>query len=35
MINYRVEDLDALLELLCQEGVEIDQHREAAASKVD
>jgi len=28
MINYLVEDLDALLELLKEEGVEIDPHRE-------
>jgi predicted enzyme related to lactoylglutathione lyase len=28
MINYRVENLDGLLELLKQEGVEIDPHRE-------
>lgn len=28
MINYRVEDLDALLEVLKEEGVEIDPHRE-------
>jgi predicted enzyme related to lactoylglutathione lyase len=28
MINYRVEDLDALLEALKREGVEIDPHRE-------
>ena len=28
MINYRVENLDALLELLQQEGVEIDPKRE-------
>ena len=28
MVNYRVEDLDPLLELLRQEGVEIDEHRE-------
>ena len=28
MINYRVEDLDALLELLREEGVKIDEHRE-------
>ena len=28
MINYRVEDLDALLEVLREEGVEIDPHRE-------
>ncbi|PYX57613.1 MAG: glyoxalase [Acidobacteria bacterium] len=28
MINYRVDDLDALLETLKKEGVEIDPHRE-------
>ena len=28
MINYRVEDLDALLQTLKEEGVEIDPHRE-------
>jgi predicted enzyme related to lactoylglutathione lyase len=28
MVNYRVEDLDALLALLRQEGVEIDDRRE-------
>lgn len=28
MINYRVDDLDALLEALRAEGVEIDPHRE-------
>lgn len=28
MINYRVSDLDRLLELLRREGVEIDEHRE-------
>src|SRR5271157_6244325 len=28
MINYRVDDLDALLEALKEEGVEIDPHRE-------
>ena len=28
MINYRVADIDALLEVLRQEGVEIDPHRE-------
>jgi len=28
MINYLVEDLDALLEVLKEEGVEIDPHRE-------
>ncbi len=28
MINYRVEDLDALLEALKKEGVQIDPHRE-------
>ena len=28
MINYRVEDLDALLEALRAEGVQIDPHRE-------
>jgi hypothetical protein len=28
MINYRVENLGGLLELLKQEGVEIDPHRE-------
>ena len=28
MINYRVDDLDALLEALKNEGVEIDPHRE-------
>jgi len=28
MINYRVENLDALLETLKREGVEIDPHRE-------
>jgi predicted enzyme related to lactoylglutathione lyase len=28
MINYRVDDLDALLEVLKQEGVEIDPKRE-------
>jgi len=28
MLNYRVENLDALLELLAREGVEIDPHRE-------
>jgi predicted enzyme related to lactoylglutathione lyase len=28
MINYRVDDLDALLEALRQEGVEIDPKRE-------
>jgi predicted enzyme related to lactoylglutathione lyase len=28
MINYRVDDLDALLKLLQEEGVEIDPHRE-------
>jgi len=30
MINYRVDDLDALLEALKQEGVEIDPKRENA-----
>jgi predicted enzyme related to lactoylglutathione lyase len=30
MINFRVADLDALLELLRQEGVEIDPKRENA-----
>jgi len=30
MINYRVADLDALLEVLRQEGVEIDPKREDA-----
>jgi len=28
MINYRVDDLDALLDTLKKEGVEIDPHRE-------
>ena len=28
MINYRVEDLDGLLEELKKEGVEVDPHRE-------
>jgi predicted enzyme related to lactoylglutathione lyase len=28
MINYRVDDLDALLEALKEEGVETDPHRE-------
>lgn len=28
MINYRVDDLDALLETLRAEGVWIDEHRE-------
>ncbi len=28
MINYRVDDLDALLKILQEEGVEIDPHRE-------
>jgi predicted enzyme related to lactoylglutathione lyase len=28
MINYRVDDLDALLETLKKEGVQIDPHRE-------
>jgi predicted enzyme related to lactoylglutathione lyase len=28
MMNYRVEDLDTLLTLLKQEGVEVDDHRE-------
>ena len=28
MINYRVDDLDALLKVLKEEGVEIDSHRE-------
>jgi predicted enzyme related to lactoylglutathione lyase len=28
MVNYRVEDMDALLALLHQEGVEIDNRRE-------
>ena len=28
MINYRVEDLDGLLDALKSEGVEIDPHRE-------
>ncbi len=28
MVNYRVEDLDALLETLRKEGVRIDPHRE-------
>jgi len=28
MINYRVDDLDGLLEALKKEGVEIDPHRE-------
>jgi predicted enzyme related to lactoylglutathione lyase len=28
MINYRVDDLDALLEALRAEGVEVDPHRE-------
>ena len=28
MLNYRVDDLDALLEALKQEGGEIDPHRE-------
>jgi predicted enzyme related to lactoylglutathione lyase len=30
MINYRVDDLDALLKALEAEGVEIDPHREDA-----
>jgi predicted enzyme related to lactoylglutathione lyase len=29
MINYRVENLDALLEALAREGVKIDPHRES------
>jgi predicted enzyme related to lactoylglutathione lyase len=28
MVNYRVDDLDALLKVLKEEGVEIDPHRE-------
>lgn len=28
MINYRVDDLDALLKALKEEGVEVDPHRE-------
>ena len=28
MINYRVDDLDAVLEALREEGVWIDEHRE-------
>lgn len=28
MINYRVDDLDALLEALKKEGVQVDPHRE-------
>jgi catechol 2,3-dioxygenase-like lactoylglutathione lyase family enzyme len=28
MMNYRVENLDALLEALAKEGVEIDPHRD-------
>ena len=28
MINYRVEDLDAVLEALRAEGVNVDEHRE-------
>ena len=28
MINYRVDDLDALLAALASEGVQIDPHRE-------
>jgi predicted enzyme related to lactoylglutathione lyase len=28
MMNYRVDDLDTLLTLLKQEGVEVDDHRE-------
>jgi predicted enzyme related to lactoylglutathione lyase len=28
MINYRVHDLDALLVVLKEEGVQIDPHRE-------
>jgi predicted enzyme related to lactoylglutathione lyase len=28
MVNYRVDNLDALLEALAREGVEIDPHRE-------
>ena len=28
MMNYRVKDLDALLEVLATKGVEIDPHRE-------
>jgi catechol 2,3-dioxygenase-like lactoylglutathione lyase family enzyme len=28
MINYRVDDLDGLLKVLKEEGVEIDPHRE-------
>ena len=28
MINYRVDDLDALLQALKEEGVQIDPHRE-------
>ncbi len=28
MINYRVDDLDGLLKILKEEGVEIDPHRE-------
>jgi predicted enzyme related to lactoylglutathione lyase len=28
MISYRVDDLDALLEALKKEGVQIDPHRE-------
>jgi len=28
MINFRVEKLDALLEALRKEGVEVDPHRE-------
>jgi predicted enzyme related to lactoylglutathione lyase len=30
MVNYRVDDLDALLRVLKEEGVEIDPHREDA-----
>ena len=30
MVNYRVDDLDALLKALKEEGVEIDPHREEA-----
>lgn len=28
MVNYRVDDLDALLTVLKEEGVETDEHRE-------
>jgi len=28
MINYRVDDLDALLAALAREGVQVDPHRE-------